>query len=148
MSAAETANGAGPPFAVSAADTVYRRGAIAAAAREWTRSGASFGIGFRKVPQEELGQRTGVRVADGRVVALGEAGEDRLAAAPLWFLGPSAVARLADVPGPPYELRAALDAALESGDDVAAIPVGPTRDITRPADVVASNFPYLEETGS
>jgi len=142
------AAGAGPPFAVSAADTVYRPGAIAAAAEEWTRSGAPAGIGVRAVPREELGQRTGVRVVDGRLVALGEAGEERLAAAPLWFLGPSAVARLADVPGPPYELRAALDAALESGDEVAALPVGPTRDITRPADVVAANFPYLERRGS
>jgi hypothetical protein len=54
------------------------------------------------------------------------------------------VARLDGLPGPPYELAEALrpDAVA-----VAALPVGPTRDLTRPEDVVLENFPYLWDEG-
>jgi CTP:molybdopterin cytidylyltransferase MocA len=66
-----------------------------------------------------------------------------LAAAPLWFLGEPVAARLDTLPGPPFELAEALRAAIAAAEPVAALEVGPTRDLTRPADVVSRNFPYL-----
>jgi hypothetical protein len=85
-----------------------------------------------------------VRVEAGRLVELGGAGgAASLAAAPLWFLGPSLAGRVEDVAGPPYELASVIRAALADGEPVAALEIGPTRDISRPADVVLRNFPYL-----
>jgi hypothetical protein len=79
-----------------------------------------------------------VRVEQGRVVEIGgERGE--LTAAPLWFFAESVLARLEEVPGPPYELAAAIQTSVE----VAALESGPTRDLTHPEDVVLENFPYL-----
>lgn len=136
--------GARAPLVVAAADTVFRPGAIAAAAATWLASGTAAGIAVRGVPRDELGERSPVRVEWGRVVELGGAPpESCLAAAPLWFLGPEAAARLDDLPGPPYELAETFRRLLAAGEAVAALEVGPTRDLTRPADVVALNFPYL-----
>jgi hypothetical protein len=47
------------------------------------------------------------------------------------------------VPGPPFELAAAFRDEAGRGIDVLALDVGPTRDLTRPEDVVVENFPYL-----
>ncbi len=133
------------PALVVAADTVFRPGDLGEAARRWLESGAVAGIAVREVPREELGERSPVRVARGRVLELGgEPGEGCLAAAPLWFLAEPIGARLKALSGPPYELAEALRAALEAGEPVVALPVGPTRDLTRPADLVTRNFPYLE----
>jgi hypothetical protein len=96
------------------------------------------------VAQEELGGRSPVRVEGRRVVELGgEPGNDDLAAAPLWFLAAPLAARLDTLSGPPYELVAALRSAIAAGEPVAALEVGATRDLTRPADLVSRNFPYL-----
>jgi len=46
--------------------------------------------------------------------------------------------RLADLPGPPYEL---LDAV--RGLALEEIAIGKTRDLTDPLDLVEENFPYL-----
>lgn len=145
------AAGARPPFLVAASDTVFRPGAIASAAAAWLASGTVAGIAVRPVPPEELGERSPVRIEGGRVVELGDPSESRpgpsdsllLAAAPLWFLDPSVAARIDGLSGPPYELAAALRGAIAAGDPVAALEVGPTRDLTHPSDVVARNFPYL-----
>jgi NDP-sugar pyrophosphorylase family protein len=136
--------GARAPVLVAAADTVFRPGAIAAAVKAWLASGCVAGLAVRSVPRGELGARSPIRVEDGRVVELGgEPGVDRLAAAPLWFLGEAVTTGLDALPGPPFELAEALRGALAAGEPVAALEVGPTRDLTRPADVVSRNFPYL-----
>jgi NDP-sugar pyrophosphorylase family protein len=132
------------PALVAAADTVFRPGDVGAAAGRWLQSGTVAGIAVREVPRSELGERSPVRVERGRAVELEvEPGENRLAAAPLWFLGEPLAARLEALSGPPYELVEALRGAIEAGEHVAALEIGPTRDLTRPADVVARNFPYL-----
>lgn len=136
--------GASAPLLVVAADTVFVPGTIGEAAGRWLSSGTAAGIAVRVVPREELGERSPVLVEDGLVAELdGEPFEGCVAAAPLWFLGPSVVGRMGGLPGPPYELAETLRRAIEAGEAVAAIEIGPTRDLTRPADVVARNFPYL-----
>lgn len=136
--------GAAAPLLVAAADTVFRPGDVADAAARWRRSDSVGGLAVRPVPRAELEERSPVRVEHGRVVELGGApAEGCLAAAPLWFLGEALTARLDALSGPPYELAEAFRAALAAGEPVAALPVGPTRDLTRPADVVTRNFPYL-----
>jgi NDP-sugar pyrophosphorylase family protein len=143
--------GARPPLLVAASDTVFGSGAIASAAAAWLASGTAGGIAVRPVSSEELGARSPVRVESNRVVELSDPSETHrgpcdsgsLAAAPLWFLDPSVAARIDGLSGPPYELAAALRGAIAAGDPVAALEVGPTRDLTHAADVVARNFPYL-----
>ena len=143
--------GAAPPLLAVAADTVFTPGDLGRARGAWEERGAPGGLGVRPLAPEEVGHRSLVRVEDGRLVSFGE--EARMAdgavltAAPLWFLDASLAARVADVPGPPYELVAAYRAALAAGDEVVALPLGPTRDLTHPADLVASNFPYLSGWG-
>jgi hypothetical protein len=83
-----------------------------------------------------------VRVEAGRVVEIGgERGE--LTAAPLWFFAESVLPRLEGLAGPPFELAAAFREDAGPGIDALALDVGPTRDLTRPEDVVVENFPYL-----
>jgi dTDP-glucose pyrophosphorylase len=133
--------GARPPLLVSAADTVFRPGDLARVAEEWTSTGAAGGLGVRAARARP--EQTPVRVEKGRVVALGEGEEGGLAAAPLWFLDGDLATALASVSGPPYELAEAFVRALGMGREIAALELGPTRDVTRPTDVILRNFPYL-----
>jgi dTDP-glucose pyrophosphorylase len=133
--------GAQPPLLVSAADTVFRSGDLARAAEDWTASGTAGGLGVRAA--RDGPEPTPVRVEEGRVVVLGEGDENGLAAAPLWFLDGGLAESLASLTGPPFELAEAFDRALEAGREIAALELGPTRDLTRPTDVILRNFPYL-----
>jgi dTDP-glucose pyrophosphorylase len=127
------------PLLVVAADTVFQPGALARVAAEWAASGADAGLAVRSGGGEG---RTPVQIEAGRIVEIdGERGE--WTAAPLWFLGARVLPALDDVPGPPYELASAFQAELSKGTEVLALDVGPTRDLTRPEDVVVENFPYL-----
>ncbi len=137
------ASGATAPLLVVAADTVFRRGAFARVAAEWVSSGAAAGLAVRRGGGEG---RTPVRVEEGRVVEIGGEREE-LTAAPLWFLAEPVLPSLVRVPGPPYELAAAFRNELALGTEVLALEVGPTRDLTRPEDVVVENFPYLWRSG-
>jgi N-acetyl-alpha-D-muramate 1-phosphate uridylyltransferase len=134
------AAGAEPPLLATAADTVYRPGDLARAAETWLASRASGGLGVR------IGGgagRTPVRVEGGYVRAIGEEGSSRRTGAPLWFLSSELTGELPGLAGPPYELAEAFRDALERRTPILALEIGPTRDITRPADVVLENFPYL-----
>jgi hypothetical protein len=137
------AGGAAAPLLVVAADTVFQRGALARAASEWLESETSAGLAVRMSREEG---KTPVRVEGGRVVEIdGEGGG--LTAAPLWFLAECVVPRLEHVPGPPFELSAVFRSEGGAGIEVVALEVGPTRDLTRPEDVVVENFPYLWRSG-
>jgi hypothetical protein len=83
-----------------------------------------------------------VRVKDGRLLEIG-AGTGEYTAAPLWLLGEELSAALAGVPGPPFEIASAVQGAIAAGEQILAVEVGATRDLTRPADVVTNNFAYL-----
>jgi choline kinase len=133
------AAGAEPPLLVVAADTVFRPRALAQVAFAWLGSGAPAGLAVRREGGEG---RTPVQLEGGRIAGIGEARGD-MTGAPLWFLSESVLPALDRVPGPPYELAAAFQEELEAGIEILALEVGPTRDLTRPEDVVAENFPYL-----
>ena len=72
-------------------------------------------------------------------------GADAGMAPPAWALKEAAVPFLDGLPGPPYELRVAFERMAESGLRIETIAIGPTRNITTPADLVRHNFIYLEE---
>jgi choline kinase len=131
--------GTRPPLLVTAADTVFIRGAIGRVVERWQRGTAAAGIGIRRGLK---GHAAPVRVRNGRAVELGGDTTEH-SAAPLWALGKDIVAALADLPGPPFELERAVRDAIAVGKEVLAFEVGPTRDLTRPTDVVRHNFPYL-----
>ncbi len=140
--------GVAPPLLVAGADTVFTRGEIGAAAEAWSASGTPGGLGVRPVPPEDLERRAPVRALGGRITALGGKADDRgddqkLAAAPLWFLDDRFAAHLVGLPGPPYELAEAGRRLLETGEAILALELGPTRDLTYPEDVARHNFPYL-----
>ena len=153
--------GAEPPLLVSAADTVYRPGDLASAAARFETAGAAGGLGVRPVPLDELSERSSVRVEGGRVVEVIEkptparvgagpvppvspnTAATVLAAAPLWLMACSLLPFVGAVTGPPYQLADAYQAAIDAGETIAALELGPTLDLTRPADVIAQNFPYL-----
>jgi CTP:molybdopterin cytidylyltransferase MocA len=71
-----------------------------------------------------------------------ERGAPSAMAPPLWGIGPELVPQLEGLPGPPYEL---LEAFRRAGAAVASVELGPTRDLTGPADLVRHNFVYLGE---
>jgi NDP-sugar pyrophosphorylase family protein len=129
--------GAKPPLLAIAADTIFRSGDLAVA-NSFSDGEAAGALGVRPSNDPE---KTPVRVEDGRVVALGEG--DGLAGAPLWILGEELIEVLAGLSGPPYELSDAFQGALAAGKTIRALALGPTRDLTRPGDVVKENFPYL-----
>jgi GTP:adenosylcobinamide-phosphate guanylyltransferase len=132
--------GAEPPLLVTAADTVYRPGDVGLAARAWVESGASGGVGVRVDSRPD---RTPVRAAGGRLLAFGEDDGSGLSGAPLWFLDEGIAATLDSLQGPPFALGDAFTNALAEGREIAALELGPTRDLTRPTDVILRNFPYL-----
>ena len=131
--------GARAPLLVTAADTVFTRGDIGRAVERFAESTAAGGVGTRYGGHP--GQ-TPVRVENGRVVAFGVEPAE-YTATPLWLLGEEVAAALANVPGPPFEIAHAVQEAITADKEILALEMGPTRDITRPADVVRHNFPYL-----
>jgi choline kinase len=131
--------GAQPPLLVTAADTVFAHGDLAGAAEAWKGASTAGALGVRIGGRDD---QAPVRVRGGKVVEIGgERGEH--SAAPLWILGEQLTVALRDVPGPPFEIARAVQDALAMGKEILALELGPTRDLTRPADVVSENFPYL-----
>jgi glucose-1-phosphate thymidylyltransferase len=142
------AAGANAPLLVVAGDTVFQPGDLGRAAAAFLGSASAGGLGVRTVPAQELAQRSAVGVSGGRVVQVLEkpasgSAPTLLAGAPLWLLRAPVLAHIDDLPGPPFQLAEALQRTIDQGEEVLALPLGPTRDLTRPADVVLHNFPYL-----
>jgi len=127
-----------PPYVVVAADTVFTPGDIG---RFLARAGDEGAIGWRTDPAPG---RTRLRVEQGDVTrVVDDDPANPHAAAPLWLVGPAVHDRVPNVPGPPFELAAAFQAAVDAGTSIRAVEIGPTRDLTRPLDLVQDNFPYL-----
>ena len=135
------AAGAGPPLLVTAADTVYTRGDVGRFGT-LARSYDSAVAVRRGYPPTAA--KPGVRIESGAVQRVYDLDPQlELTSAPLWVLGHAMLPFLDDVPGPPYELKDAAQAAVDAGVVVAAIEIGPTRDLTDPLDLVRENFAYL-----
>ena len=75
-------------------------------------------------------------VKDGRVVRFHDESSE-WSGAPLWLVGDWIHERVLERPGsPPWELGTAFQLAVDAGLDVRAVEIGPTRDFTRPLDLV------------
>jgi CTP:molybdopterin cytidylyltransferase MocA len=126
------AEGAHLPALVCAADTRFHGGdpSKVSAAR-------SAAIAYRADPRKAR-----IEVEDGLVRCV-VADDPALpfSSAPLWLLTDRI--DLEGVPGPPFELAAAFQRAIDAGMPVAAVEIGPTRDLTEPADLLRENFAYL-----
>jgi hypothetical protein len=126
-----------PPYLVAAADTVFPAGSVAAVAGGMLRGGA---IAVRRSPE-----RVPVRVQDGLVALVRDpSGPGELSGAPLWAVGEPVHERLC-LDSRPWELGNAFQAAIDAGEPVAAVEIGPTRDLTTPTDLLEHNFGYLRQ---
>jgi NDP-sugar pyrophosphorylase family protein len=131
--------GVEPPYLAVAADTVFSPGDIGSFAAVRHADGA---IACRRQPPPGPG-RAALRIEDGRVVrVVDDDPANPLAAAPLWLLGAAVHERLECVPGPPFELAAAFQSAIDEAETIAGVEIGPTRDLTGPLDLIRHNFPY------
>lgn len=134
--------GAEPPLLVAAADTVFTGGDV----RRFVEAaeGAAGALAYRLEPAPDPPHRDAVRVVDGRIErVLDDDPANPHAAAPLWMLGPEVVPFLEGLPGPPFELSAAIQQAIDAGLAIAGVEIGRTRDLTHAVDLVKENFHYL-----
>jgi glucose-1-phosphate thymidylyltransferase len=135
--------GASVPCLVTAADTVFTEGDVGRFAEAFAASGADSALALRSDPPPSPPHRYAVGTEAGRVVRVNDSRPgNALAAAPLWGLGPAAAGHLR-IDTPPYELASSYQRAIDEGATVAAVEIGPTRDLTYPLDLVMRNFPYL-----
>lgn len=124
-----------PPYVVVAADTVFAAGSVAKVARLASPAGA---VGVRRHPD-----RAPARIRDGLVERVRDVGgPGPLSGAPLWVAGRAVHDRLC-LDEKPWELSNAFQAAIDAGEQIAAVEVGATRDVTTPLDLLEQNFPYL-----
>jgi len=128
------------PALVIGADTAFRPGDIA-----WFAETPGHAIAVRRDPPPDPPHRPPVRIVDGRVErVLDSDPHNPLAGAPLWRLDEDFDVSLLDrLPGPPFELAEAFQRLIDAGVTVYGVEIGPTRDLTRPEDLVVQNFPYL-----
>lgn len=64
-------------------------------------------------------------------------------APPAWAFTQEVVSYLETLPGPPFELRVAIERMAAHGLRIETAEIGPIRSITTPADLVRENFVYL-----
>jgi NDP-sugar pyrophosphorylase family protein len=132
------AAGAGLPAVVLGADTVFQPGDLARFREAFASSGAAGALAYRPDPRKAR-----VDIEDGLVRRVVDADASKpFSSAPLWGL--TTEVGLENLPGPPYELSAAFQLAIDAGKTIAGIEIGPTRDLTDVFDLVRENFPYLE----
>jgi NDP-sugar pyrophosphorylase family protein len=138
-------NGAAVPVVVSAADTVFGAGDVARFSNAFAESEAAGAVAVRTEPGRDSG-RLGVLRDGERIVQIRDEDPGSVwTPAPLWGLRDGIAGRLCQ-DRPPYELENAFQAAIEAGEEVLAVEVGKTRDLTDPLDLVEENFPYLRAT--
>jgi dTDP-glucose pyrophosphorylase len=135
---------ASAPYLVVAADTLFTVGDVGRFAAEFAASGAAGALALRRRQADEPA-RNGVLARDGFVERLlVDDPASRFTGAPLWGVAAPVAAIIETLPGrPPFELGAAFQQAIDAGEQVAAIEIGPTRDLTAPVDLLLENFPYL-----
>jgi hypothetical protein len=123
-----------PPYLVLGADLVFAPGEIARFAAAFAASDSAGAIAFQPQPGT-------VEVHAGLVTrVLGEG----VLGMPLWAVGQAVAPRIDALPGrPPFELSTAFQQAIDAGEQIAAIEVGPARGLTTPFDLLEHNFPYL-----
>jgi glucose-1-phosphate thymidylyltransferase len=128
------------PALVLGADTVFTPGDIGRFAET-----PGHAIAGRRDPPPAPPHRYALRIEGGRITkVLDDDRANTLAAAPLWRLGEDFDPALLDrLGGPPHELAEAFQKMIDAGATVHGVEIGPTRDLTHPADLVAHNFPYL-----
>ena len=131
---AVVAAGERAPYLVLGADTVFATGDVARFARAFAESGAAGALAVQPRPGT-------VEVRGGRVERiLG----DGLLAAPLWAVGEPVAPYVDALPGqPPFELSTAFQQAIDAGEHVLGVEIGPTRGLTTPFDLLERNFAYL-----
>jgi dTDP-glucose pyrophosphorylase len=125
--------GASPPVLVSAADTVFEAGDVRRVARLGNAA-----VAWRQRPRGKT-----LVIVDGRVTHVDADPAEPHFAAPLWVVTDEIAPHLENLPGPPYELKDAFQRAIDAGTTVTGVEIGPTRDLTEPADLVRHNFLYL-----
>jgi NDP-sugar pyrophosphorylase family protein len=129
-----------PPYLVLGADTRFAPGAVATFVERAPAHENALAV--RKRPTAPTKDR--VKVENGALVRFdNDDPADLTTGAPLWLVGASAHAHLGEVPGPPFEIKDAFQRALDAGVAIGAVEIGPTRDLTRPEDVIRENFGYL-----
>lgn len=140
---AVVAAGAAAPYLVLGADTVFASGDLGRFAAAFRAGDAAGAVAVQKRRPRHGG--AGIRVSRGfveRVVAQ----DGELVAAPLWGVGTRLARHVDALPGrAPFELATAFQQAIDAGEPVAGIEIGPTRDLTTPEDLVLENFPYLKQ---
>lgn len=130
------------PYLVLGADTVFAPGELARFAEGFTASAAAGALAVRRWSDDEP-KRNGVAIDAGLVRTLQVPGSE-WAGAPLWAVGHAVAAIVETRPGAaPYELATAFQRAIDAGERVVALEIGPTRDLTTPGDLLRENFPYL-----
>jgi hypothetical protein len=102
-------------------------------------------LAVRRQPPPGLPNRPPVRIEGDRITRMiDDDPENALGSAPLWRLGEDFdPASLDGLGGPPYELADAFQQLIDSGEQVRAVEIGPTRDLTHPQDLIEQNFAYL-----
>lgn len=126
-----------PPYLVLAADTVFPVGAIGSIAHRTPAAGA---MAVRRRPE-----RLPIRIRAGVVErVLDPGGPGPFSGAPLWAVGAPVHERLC-LDDRPWELGNAFQAAIDAGEQIAAVEIGTTRDLTTPLDVLEQNFSYLSD---
>jgi NDP-sugar pyrophosphorylase family protein len=128
------------PAVVIAADTVFTPGDVGRFAAV-----SGHAIAARRDPPPEPPHRYALRVEDGLVTkVLDDDPANPFASAPLWRLGETFErAWLDELAGPPFELAQVYQRLIAEGDAVHGVEIGPTRDLTRPVDLVDHNVPYV-----
>ena len=127
-----------PPYLVLAADTVFRPGDVGRFVAAFVDADAAGAVAVRRHDAKDA-----IAVDDGRVVrVVDRGGSGPWTGAPLWAVGPPVHERLC-VDARPYELGNAFQRAIDDGHEIAAVPIGATRDLTVPLDLLRENFPYL-----
>lgn len=136
--------GATPPALVTAADTLYKAGDAGRFLAAWEATGAAGAIAWRTDPPAGPSKRP-LEIVDELVRRVVDDDPDNpRGGAPFFGLGAPLVPYLQDLPGPPYDLSDAYQRAIDDGQEIAAVEIGKTRDLTYPLDLMKQNFPYLE----
>lgn len=130
------------PAIVVAADTVFTPGDLA---RFSEIEGHALAV--RREPPPDPPHRPAVRIEGDRIARMIDGDpENELGSAPLWRLGEDFDRACLDrLDGPPYELADAFQQLIDAGEQVQAVEIGPTRDLTHPQDLVEQNFAYLSQ---